>query len=185
MWVHILFQESDHNTAIAQMIVDKIILADDVGNLVAEITGVKLKHLKSGMLLENMAGNNQKKHTKLHTKHLPIENNQFLKKFFAVASANRQQMIEQYLIEIIANSLQLSVAKLDSQQPLSALIDSLVALEIINHVDKDLKIRIPMEKFLGNTSIAEIAELIFEQLTISALVDKSDNCDERIEEFYL
>ena len=63
-------------------------------------------------------------------------------------------MLQSYLSEQVARALGLSPSKLDLQQPLSDLgLDSLMAVELKNRIALDLKVNVPVVKFLQGFSV--------------------------------
>lgn len=88
----------------------------------------------------------------------------------AVAVEERRQMLETYLLEWLASSLQLPLAQLNPQQLLASLLDSLMAIELNRRIEVDLQVRVPMEKFFGDNTIAQLAELLLNQLALANLI---------------
>src|SRR5208282_5339762 len=83
--------------------------------------------------------------------------------------AERLQLIQSYLTELVARVLGQSVSKLDVQQPLSNLgLDSLMAVELKNRIAVDLGVDVPMVKFLQDFSVAQAATQVLEQLAAEA-----------------
>ncbi len=98
----------------------------------------------------------------------------------------RQRLLETYLLEWLASSLQLPLAQLNSQQSLALLLDSLMAFELRRRIEVDLQVGVPMEKFFGDNNIAQLAELLLNQLvlanlTSSASVSVADSHEEERE----
>ena len=88
----------------------------------------------------------------------------------AAEPAQRQLMLETYLLGWLTSSLQLPPAELTSQQPFASLLDSLMALMFRSRIESDLQLRAPMEKFFGDNTIAQLAEHLLSQLTLTTLV---------------
>jgi acyl carrier protein len=66
----------------------------------------------------------------------------------------------------VARVLGLSASKLDLQQPLSNLgLDSLMAVELKNRIAVDLKVKVPVVKFLQGFSVDEAVTQVLDQLT--------------------
>jgi acyl transferase domain-containing protein/surfactin synthase thioesterase subunit len=81
----------------------------------------------------------------------------------------RTQLLETYMSALFAQVTGLSAAKLDLQQPLYRLgLDSLMALELRNQIEKDLDVVIPLEIFAG----LNIAQCVMQ---ILLLVEKKVN----------
>ncbi|HEY9670138.1 MAG TPA: 3-oxoacyl-[acyl-carrier-protein] synthase III C-terminal domain-containing protein [Waterburya sp.] len=82
----------------------------------------------------------------------------------------RRQMLESYLMGCLASSLQLPVNELNSQQSLATLLDSLMAIVLRSRIETDLQVRVPMENFFGESTIAQLAELLLNQLVLANLI---------------
>ncbi|MEG4573877.1 3-oxoacyl-[acyl-carrier-protein] synthase III C-terminal domain-containing protein [Microcoleus sp. N3A4] len=95
-------------------------------------------------------------------------------KLFAAAPREQQQILETYLIEWLTNSLQLPFDSLSPQHSLALLLDSLMAFELRSRIEADLQVRVPIERFFGDTNITQLAELVLNQLALANLtVSKS------------
>jgi len=88
----------------------------------------------------------------------------------AAKPGERRQMLEEYLLECLAGSLQLPTNELNSQQSLATLLDSLMAIVLRSRIETDLKVRVPMENFFGETTVIQLAEFLLNQLTLSNLI---------------
>ncbi len=87
----------------------------------------------------------------------------------AAEPAERRQLLQSYLSEQVARSLGLSPSRLDLQQPLSHLgLDSLMAVELRNRIALDLKVNIPLVKFLQDFSVDQAVAQVLEQLGTEA-----------------
>ena len=87
----------------------------------------------------------------------------------AAEPAERRQLLQSYLSEQVARVLGLSPSKLDVQQPLSNLgLDSLMAVELKNRIAVDLKVNVPVVKFLQGFSVDQAVTQVLEQLTTEA-----------------
>jgi phthiocerol/phenolphthiocerol synthesis type-I polyketide synthase D len=88
-----------------------------------------------------------------------------LSRLLAANQAERSSLVVTYLSERVAGVLRVPVAKLDIEQPLTALgLDSLMAIELKNRIERELKVRIPIVTFLQGPGIAQFAGQILEQL---------------------
>lgn len=84
----------------------------------------------------------------------------------AAAPAERRQLIQSYLAEIVARVLGLPASKVDVQQPLSNLgLDSLMAVELKNRIAVDLGVNVPMVTFLSEPSVEQATERLLHLLT--------------------
>ncbi|NEP60060.1 MAG: 3-oxoacyl-ACP synthase [Symploca sp. SIO2G7] len=91
-------------------------------------------------------------------------------KILATELRERQQVIETYLREWLANSIQIPLTELNPQQLLASWLDSLMAFELRRRIEADLKIQVPMEKFFGDNTIAQLAEQVLNQLALANLI---------------
>lgn len=77
----------------------------------------------------------------------------------------RQSLLESYLINLLARVLECQESQLDPQQPLNELgVDSLMALELKQQVDSDLKVDVPVVQFLEGISIVHLTKTLLEQI---------------------
>ncbi|MEH2094378.1 3-oxoacyl-[acyl-carrier-protein] synthase III C-terminal domain-containing protein [Nostoc sp.] len=89
-------------------------------------------------------------------------------KLLAAKPEQQQQMLETYLLEWLATSLQLPLTSLNTQQSTASLLDSLMAIELRRKIEANLQVQVPIDKFLVN-NIAQLAELLLNQLTLASL----------------
>jgi len=83
----------------------------------------------------------------------------------AAEPPQRRQLLHSYLSEQVARVLGLSPSKLDTHQPLSHLgLDSLMAVELKNRIAVDLKVNVPVVKFLQGFSVDQAVTQILDQL---------------------
>ena len=104
------------------------------------------------------------------TKDLSITATVSREQLLASGPTERQQMLETYLLKCLASLLQRPLANLDPQQPLASLLDSLLVLMLKSRIETDLQIRAPMENFLGNSTIAQLTELLLNQFALANLI---------------
>lgn len=87
----------------------------------------------------------------------------------AAEPAQRRSLLQSYLSEQVARVLGLSPSRLDVQQPLSHLgLDSLMAVELKNRIAVDLKVNVPVVKFLQGVSVDQAVTQVLEQLAAGA-----------------
>jgi myxalamid-type polyketide synthase MxaE and MxaD len=87
----------------------------------------------------------------------------------AAAPAERRALLQSYLSEQVARVLGLSPSRLDVQQPLSHLgLDSLMAVELKNRIAVDLKVNVPVVKFLQGFSVDQAVTQVLDQLASGA-----------------
>jgi acyl transferase domain-containing protein/acyl carrier protein/2-polyprenyl-3-methyl-5-hydroxy-6-metoxy-1,4-benzoquinol methylase len=90
----------------------------------------------------------------------------FRNTLIAAESSERQHLVESYLLEQIARTLGSSPTKLDKSKTLTNLgLDSLMAVELSNRIEKDLGVSFPTMKLMGGSSISQLAKELVEQLT--------------------
>lgn len=105
----------------------------------------------------------------------------FSREILAAEPTARQWMLETYLLEWLASSLQLPSAQLNSQQSLALLLDSLMAFELRRRIEVDLQVRVPMDKFFGGNNIVQLAELVLNQLLLAHLTSSTNTNEEEKE----
>jgi acyl transferase domain-containing protein/NADPH:quinone reductase-like Zn-dependent oxidoreductase/acyl carrier protein len=90
----------------------------------------------------------------------------------------RESLMQAYLSQQIAKVLGIAggkAAKLNANQPLNQLgMDSLMALEIKNLIEKSLGVTAPISKLLGGSNLAELTRLALDQLS-SAQADPMES----------
>ena len=86
-------------------------------------------------------------------------------KLGAASAAERQALIEAFLVEQTAHVLRCSPSKVDVQQPLTQLgVDSLMAVELKNRVEGDLGLTLPVTSLLQGPSLAHLGARLVTQL---------------------
>jgi len=84
----------------------------------------------------------------------------------AAEPAERRLLLQSYLSAQVARVLGLSPSKLDLQQSLIHLgLDSLMVVELKNRIAVDLKVNVPVAKFLQGFSVDQAVTQVLEQLT--------------------
>jgi myxalamid-type polyketide synthase MxaB len=152
-----------------EIIFGNVRLLSEAGQLVAEVVNVQLKRLNPSALRHSSQVGNEIGIQLTVTSHKQTDSLS-TEKLLAAQPGERQQMLETYLIEQLAASLRLPPAKLNQEQSFASLLDSLMALEIRNRIETDLGVRVPMEKFFGDNNIAQLVELLLNQLTLTNLI---------------
>lgn len=92
-------------------------------------------------------------------------------KLLAAEPEKRRQMLETYLLEWLSTTLSLPPNQLTPQQSFASLLDSLIALMFRSRIETDFQVQVPMEKFFGDNSIAQLAEQLLNQLALANLVE--------------
>jgi 3-oxoacyl-[acyl-carrier-protein] synthase III len=91
-------------------------------------------------------------------------------KLLAAEPEQRRQMLETYLLGWLTTTLQLPPNQLTPQQSFASLLDSLMALMFRSRIETDLQVQVPMEKFFGENTIAQLAEQLLNQLVLVNLI---------------
>lgn len=87
---------------------------------------------------------------------------------------HRQQLIVQFLREQVAEVLRLDVEALSPHHSLSQLgLDSMMAVELQNRINRELIISLPMVAFLSGPTVKELSEKV-EQLFVESLETKAE-----------
>ncbi len=96
-----------------------------------------------------------------------------VQRLLAASESDRQFVLEGYLSQLVTKVLCLSAgtsALLKSGQSLNRLgMDSLMALELKNLVEKKLNVSVPIARLLGGASLAELSAIVFDQLSVLSL----------------
>ncbi|NES02153.1 MAG: acyltransferase domain-containing protein [Okeania sp. SIO2F4] len=137
-------------------------LFDETGVLVGEITNAQLKRVSFETLRRAEQGSNSSSKPRRKSNISP-------EIVLGTPIKERSLILEKYLIEELAVALQLNPSKLNSQQPLATIIDSLMAFELRKAIETDLRIQLPIEEFLGESNIAQLATTILEKLNLANL----------------
>ena len=173
------FDENQENYR--ETILGNLCLFDETGEVVAEITNAELKHVSFEALQRVQEASNRTSKPRRSSSISP-------KKVFATASQERLHLLEKYLIDELAIALQLNPIQLNSQQLLATIIDSLMAFELRKSIETDLKIKLPIEEFLGENNITKLATTILEKLNLTNLTFSefsSTEINENMEEIIL
>lgn len=105
-------------------------------------------------------------------------------KILAAKPEKRRQILETFLLGWLTTTLQLPANQLAPQQSFAFLLDSLAALMFRSQIETNLQVQVPMEKFFGDNTIAQLAEQILNQLELANIVASKtiDNANTREEE---
>ncbi len=156
-------------------------LFDETGVLVGEITNIQLKRVSFQTLRRAEKVSNSSVKPRRQSKISPTE-------VLATPAKQHSLVLEKYLIEELAVVLQLNPSKINSQQPLATMIDSLMASEFRNRIEIALQVQLPMEYFIGENNIAQLAIAVLEKLNLANLTlskPLSTEINEDIEEIIL
>lgn len=91
-------------------------------------------------------------------------------RLLALPSGDRYAILEPYLVESLANLRQLSPADLDAQVVLTTLLDSLVATIFRSQLEASLGIRVPMDRFLGESNIHNLTEFLLDRISMAEMM---------------
>lgn len=96
--------------------------------------------------------------------------------FIKAAAGDRAALLESALSEQVAKILGASVSKLDKEKPLTEHgFDSLMAVELRNWVDGNLKITLPTMEIMRGPSIRQLTQRLIEIFTGSAVGTSPEN----------
>ncbi|GET38793.1 type I polyketide synthase [Microseira wollei] len=85
--------------------------------------------------------------------------------------AERKQLLKSHICEQVAKVLGFSATKLDIAKPLTSLgLDSLMAIELRNRLNKETGVNLPVMKIIQGPSISQLAELILEELALAKIM---------------
>jgi acyl carrier protein len=91
------------------------------------------------------------------------------KDILAAEPEERRPLVEEFLVEQIAQVLKCSPSRVDAHQPLNRLgIDSLMAVELKNRVEADLETSVPVTALLQGPSLSQLATQLLEGLDAPA-----------------
>jgi thioester reductase-like protein len=137
-------------------------MVDDTGELVIEVVNAQLRRVNREMIHRGMkAQQNQQRPVSRSATPGSLSRASLL----AMAPEQHQAMLETYLIEELARALQLPSDQLQVQQLLNSLVDSLITVELKNRIEADLQVVVPATRFFEDTTIAQLATFLREQLT--------------------
>lgn len=157
-----------------ETVLGNIQLFNDAGQIVAEVVNAQLKRisreaLQRAAILGKNVSNQRKKSNFSREKLVAAEPEAIL------------PMLEKYLLEELAKALQLPLSNLNPQQSLTSLVDSLIIVEIKNQIEVDLQVIVPATKFFEETSIAQLATFVLQQLKLesSTLLSSLEYADDK------
>ncbi len=92
----------------------------------------------------------------------------FRPQLLGAAPEDRHKMVENYISEQVAQVFGTSADKIDRDTPLTTIgLDSLMAIELMNRLESNLGINLPMGKFLQGPNISQLAIPVLELLVKS------------------
>jgi len=87
--------------------------------------------------------------------------------------SDRYAILVDYLREWLADSQQLEPEEISDRDYLATMLDSLMAIIFRRHIEMDLQICIPMEKFFGDSTIHDLADFLLNQLAVAKVMNGS------------
>ncbi|WP_225931589.1 type I polyketide synthase [Leptolyngbya sp. 7M] len=94
----------------------------------------------------------------------------------ATATADRQPALETYLSHLLSQVLGIASSQLDPEQPLVSLgLDSIVGMELVNRIQADLEVKVPLDYFAGLTISQFVTQVLL-------LVEKTEQPIEKSKE---
>ncbi len=177
LWCHAQLQGNNF-VGDAPTIIGDVCLFDATGMILAEFINVKLKRISYDNLKLTSTTNSNLQHQQglLSREEL-----------IATPVPKQQEILENYLLQCLSKSLQLSPEKIKVEQLLSNSLDSLMSFELKSRIEADLQVQVPIEKFFGDSNIIQLAEFLLEQLTLANLISEPspENQSEDMEEITL
>jgi NADP-dependent 3-hydroxy acid dehydrogenase YdfG/aryl carrier-like protein len=84
----------------------------------------------------------------------------------AADPSRRAALLEDYLRQRVSDVVRLAAAKIDMDRPLLAMgIDSLMAVELKNRMERELGVALPLLQLIKGPSLSELARTVLSQLT--------------------
>ena len=146
-----------------QTITANIRIYDETGQLIAEFVNAQLRRISREILMSARSGSETK--TRSTGVRPRAQGSLSKEQLLAAEPQKRQSLLESYLLEELARALQLPVSKLNSQQSLNSLVDSLIIFELKTQIEADLGVVVPTTQFFEDTNIAQLAAVVLEQLS--------------------
>jgi hypothetical protein len=131
---------------------------DETSQIVAELMGVHLKRI-GGETLQRLA------RTSTVTRQ---KGSLSREKLLTTEAGERLHMLETYLAEEVSRVLRLPISKLDVEESLASMVDSLMIMELKNQIEGDLETTVPVALIFEGDSISQLARLLLDHLTAEA-----------------
>jgi len=115
---------------------------------------------------------------------------EFLQNLRDMSARGRRELLVKYLQDLVARIIGLAPGQPPNPQQLfnELGLDSLMQMELRNHITTDLKVNVPMAEFISRSNIATLTELLLEYLALASVtLDRPslDGHDEDMEEISL
>ncbi|OAN67114.1 type I polyketide synthase [Sphingomonas sp. TDK1] len=149
LWAHARRQDYDRATGTLR---GDVQLFDGAGSIVAAITGARLDRLQPQAV--EPVGASDAVGLARPTLSVLLGDD---------AEAARAAMLE-YLGTVVAGSLQLEAGAVDTDAPLAAQLDSLIAVELNARIERDLGVRLPVAAFFDGGSLRDLADMVCAEL---------------------
>ena len=95
----------------------------------------------------------------------PVKQHDLLQQLQEASEIERQNILTDHIRAEVANVLGLPFSQIEVQQPLNNMgFDSLMAVELRNRVETELRTKIPLESFLEGLSISTLVKQVSQQL---------------------
>lgn len=157
------YSQLTHSQDQGKTVFGHLSLYDNDGNLVAEIINAELKRVKFDKIRDKQ--NNVGEKLQKITRQQLLDAN----------LTDCHRLIATYIKQTLARSLQVSPSEIDAEQSLINLLDSLMAMELRSHLERDLGLSASLEQLLGDRSIQQLASSLQEQITITQMTTSTPN----------
>ncbi len=165
LWCHSKYEKNNQGKFISN-----ILLFNEDGFIVAEFTNLLLEKISTKY--------------EIKSKTFDINTAVLIKDNFDFKELEKSdQFIQSYVEEIVSKILRIPVSRLNKQIPLTKLgVDSLMAFQLMNELENNFGILIPVEKFLEGTSILQLVKELQLQMETGTHQENELQNEEWIEE---
>jgi 3-oxoacyl-[acyl-carrier-protein] synthase-3 len=141
---------------------------DETGEIVFELSGVSFKRgLRESVLrrtrsdLTTTQSSTAESGTQRWETPLPVLTRDFIEQLRKATDDDRPGLLKPYVHQLVSSVLKLRTQDVDSGTYLNKMgLDSLMALELRNHISTDLEVDVSMVKFLQNLSVDSMTGLL-------------------------
>ncbi|MFP5270439.1 3-oxoacyl-[acyl-carrier-protein] synthase III C-terminal domain-containing protein [Coleofasciculus sp.] len=88
----------------------------------------------------------------------------------AAQPKEQQEILETYLLNVLASLLQHPSSNLTPEQSLTSFLDSLIVLMLKSRIETDLQVRVSIEQFFGESTITQLAKHLLNQFALANLM---------------